>query len=268
MTKMLKGEIIFEWKRVHPERVDMACLIINHTDTNPKYEQLHTFSFPIDKEAKDEDAYTYYFRNFINNWSGDLGIFSSNPFMGFEIAYREFGGEYKFRVYRDIDTDLKEMANSLWTPFIRDLCKHLTKYKTESVQLNISLPIVYSKKEEMVEKFTVNIQYNYLLKTEGIPIKGKPLSYPEARNTLAAIAEENWPWEYKEEATDSIRYVRKDLEPLTLIVMKGRIRTSSTFVKDLIEKYKEFGKNPKKFLDLYKSKGGGLIDLGRMMKSG
>lgn len=48
MKTMLKGEIIFQWKK-HPEKVDIACLIINHTDTNPKHEKLHTFSFPRDK---------------------------------------------------------------------------------------------------------------------------------------------------------------------------------------------------------------------------
>ena len=133
MKSMLKGEIIFQWKK-HSEKIDIACLTLERTDGNPKEKELHTFSFPIDKEVKDEDAYTVYFRDFINEWAENLGIFSSNPFMSYEITYREFGGEYTFRVYRDIDIDLKEMANSLWTPFIRDLSKLITEYKTESVK--------------------------------------------------------------------------------------------------------------------------------------
>ena len=268
MTKMLKGEIIFEWKRVHPERVDMACLIINHTDTNPKYEQLHTFSFPIDKEAKDDDAYTVYFRDFINGWAGNLGIFSSNPFMGYEITYREFGGEYRFRVYKDIDTDIQEMANSLWIPFIRDLSQHMSEYKTESVRIIIDWPTFYSKtgKEPVMDKFTVRIDYDFLSAIEEISIKGKPLSIPPVRSILASIAGENWPFEHKQELQRSVRYTIKEMEPIHIISMKGRVRNSRMFVKNLIQEYKQFGKNPKKFLERYKLENG-ITTLARMMRS-
>lgn len=186
--------------------------------------------------------------------------------MGYEITYREFGGEYTFRVYKEID--LKEMANSLWTPFIRDLCKEVIKYNTESVDITIDWVADYSEteKERVMKKFDIRISYDFFHTNETISIKGKPLSYPLARSILASIAEENWPWEYKQELRDSICYISKDAEPIYIIRMKGRVRKGSPFVKDLMKEYKEFGKNPKKFLDRYKPEIG-ITSLVRMMRS-
>ena len=269
MKTMVKGEIIFEWK-LHPHKVDIACLVMNRTDTNPKYEELHTFSFPIDKEVRivssqeNSDAYTSYLRDFINGWAKSLGILSSNPFLGYEITYREFGGEYTFRIYQQID--FKEMANSLWIVFIRDLSKHMAEYKTESVRITIDWPTFYSEtaKKPVMDKFTVRIDYDFLSAIEEISIKGKPLSVPPVRSILASIAEENWPFEHKQELQRSIRYTIKELEPIHIISMKGRVRNSRMFVKNLIQEYKQFGKNPKKFLDRYKPEG--ITSLTRLMK--
>ena len=269
MTKMLKGEIIFQWKHDY-HKTGIECLTIIG---EKKEEVLHTFSFPIDKALIDTssqesyDAYAFYFRNFINNWAKEQGILSANPnTLGYEVVYREFGGSYKFRVWEKID--IEELANSLWLPFVRDLSIHITNYKTESVDITIDYVRVYSEteKEHVIEKFGVRIAQNFFHTNEEISIKGKPLCIPIIRSVLSSITEEAWPFEYRQELLDSIRYVSKDAEPIDIIKMKGRMRKSSTFVKKLIHVYKEFGKNPKKFLDRYKPEIG-ITSLVRMMRS-
>ena len=118
-----------------------------------------------------------------------------------------------------------------------------------------------------MEKFSIWINHDFFHTNHDIPLKGKPLSVPMARSILSSIAEENWPWEYRRELERSIRYTSKDMEPIHIIHMEGRVRKSMEFVKDLTKVYKEFGKNPKKFLDRHKPEIG-ITSLVRMMKSG